>query len=187
MEQPGAYYETQDRLVTFNPDVVNPLLAGLTNPVTGQPYLGAFELVASDAQPERTLRKNPLQFAPRVGVAYRITDNTVVRAGGGTFYGAFDSPVSRWADTGNSREQQNQQHRDQCRQQPHVLHRSDQPVPDRGGQLSGPRRKIPAGAASGGPATSSTAMRRGTPDVRSSSTWPCSISSPRTCRSRSPT
>ena len=42
--------------------------------------------MASDTQPERTLRKNPLQFAPRVGVAYRITDKTVLRAGGGTFY-----------------------------------------------------------------------------------------------------
>jgi len=86
MEKPGAYFETGDRLTTFNPDAINPLLAGRTNPVTGQPYIGAFELVASDTQPERTLRKNPLQFAPRVGVAYRITDNTVLRAGGGKFY-----------------------------------------------------------------------------------------------------
>jgi Carboxypeptidase regulatory-like domain/TonB dependent receptor len=86
LEKPGAYYETEDRLVTFNPEAVNPLLAGRTNPVTGQPYLGAFELVASDVQSERTLRKNPLQFAPRVGVAYRLTDDTVIRAGGGTFY-----------------------------------------------------------------------------------------------------
>lgn len=86
VEKPGAYYETGDRLATFNPTAVNPLLAGRTNPVTGQPYVGAFELVASDTQPERTLRKNPLQFAPRVGVAYRITDRTVLRAGGGTFY-----------------------------------------------------------------------------------------------------
>src|SRR4029453_13557066 len=85
-EKPGAYFETEDRLATFNPDAVNPLLAGRTNPVTGQPYVGAFELVASDTQPERTLRKNPLQFAPRVGAAYRMTDNTVLRAGGGTFY-----------------------------------------------------------------------------------------------------
>ena len=86
LEKPGAYFETEDRLATFNPDAVNPLLAGRTNPVTGQPYVGAFELVASDTQPERTLRKNPLQFAPRVGAAYRMTDNTVLRAGGGTFY-----------------------------------------------------------------------------------------------------
>jgi hypothetical protein len=107
MEKPGAFFATDDRLVTFNPDVVNPLLAGRTNPETGQPYLGAFELVASDAQPERTLRKNPLQFAPRVGLAYRITDNTVVRAGGGTFYvpstarfpdGPTGNPVNRRAN-----------------------------------------------------------------------------------------
>ena len=86
LEKPGAYFETEDRLVTFNPDLVNPLLAGKTNPETGKPYLGAYELVASSGQAERTLRKNPLQFAPRVGVAYRLTDNTVVRAGGGTFF-----------------------------------------------------------------------------------------------------
>ena len=86
MERPGAYYETGNSLATFNPTVVNPLLAGRTNPETGQPFRGAFELVASDAQPERNLRKNPLQFAPRIGVAYRITDHTVLRAGGGTFY-----------------------------------------------------------------------------------------------------
>jgi hypothetical protein len=86
LEKPGAYSETGDSLVTFNPDLANPLLSGQTNPVTGQPYSGAFELVAGDTQPERNLRKNPLQFAPRFGVAYRMTDNTVLRAGGGTFY-----------------------------------------------------------------------------------------------------
>ena len=121
MEKPGAYFETEDRLVTFNPDVVNPLLAGRTNPVTGQPYVGAFELVASDTQPERTLRKNPLQFAPRVGVAYRLTDNTVLRGGGGTFY---VPSTARFPDgpTGNPVNQQNQQHRDQRRRQPYLLH-----------------------------------------------------------------
>ena len=86
LEKPGAFFETEDRLVTFNPDLANPLLAGKTNPETGKPYLGAYELVASSGQPERTLRKNPLQFAPRVGVAYRLGENTVLRAGGGTFY-----------------------------------------------------------------------------------------------------
>ena len=86
LESPGAYTETDDSLATFNPDLLNPLLAGRTNPETGKPFIGAFELVASDGQPERSLRKNPWQFAPRVGVAYRITDNTVLRAGGGTFY-----------------------------------------------------------------------------------------------------
>ena len=86
LESPGAYTETNDSLATFNPDLPNPLLTGRTNPETGQPFIGAFELVASDNQPERTLRKNPLQVAPRIGTAYRLTDNTVLRAGGGTFY-----------------------------------------------------------------------------------------------------
>jgi Carboxypeptidase regulatory-like domain/TonB-dependent Receptor Plug Domain len=86
LEKPGAYYETEDRLATFNPATIHPILAGQTNSMTGQPYVGAFELVASDTQPQRPLRKNPLQFAPRVGVAYRMTDHTVLRAGGGTFF-----------------------------------------------------------------------------------------------------
>ena len=54
--------------------------------MTGQPYLGAFELVNSTEQPERGLRKEVFNhLVPRVGFAYQITDNTVVRGGGGTF------------------------------------------------------------------------------------------------------
>ena len=48
-EIPGVFTEKDDNLTTFNPDVVNPLLTGITNPVTGQPFLGAFELVNTDA------------------------------------------------------------------------------------------------------------------------------------------
>ena len=72
--------------MTFNPDVVNPVLAGRTNPVTGQPYVGAFELVNSSEQPERGVRKEVFnRVVPRVGFAYQITDDTVIRGGGGTF------------------------------------------------------------------------------------------------------
>ena len=54
--------------------------------MTGQPYLGAFELVNSTEQPERGLRKEVFnRVVPRLGFAYQITDNTVVRGGGGTF------------------------------------------------------------------------------------------------------
>jgi hypothetical protein len=107
-EKPGAYYETEDRMVTFNPDVVNPLLAGRTNPVTGQPYLGAFELVNSNEQPDRRIRKNPLQWAPRFGAAYRLTENTVLRGGTGVFYtasttrfqdGPTNNPVNQRVNT----------------------------------------------------------------------------------------
>jgi hypothetical protein len=86
LERPGAYTETGDNLATFNPDLPNPLLTGRTNPETGKPFIGGFELVASDNQPERSLRKNPWQAAPRVGVAYRLKESTVLRAGGGIFY-----------------------------------------------------------------------------------------------------
>jgi hypothetical protein len=85
-EIPGTFSEKDDRIVTFNPEVVNPVLAGQTNPVTGQPYRGAFELVNSDEQPERGVRKEVFnRVAPRVGFAYQITDRTVVRGGAGTF------------------------------------------------------------------------------------------------------
>jgi hypothetical protein len=85
-EIPGVYTERDDNLATFNPNVVNPLLAGRTNPETGQPFMGAFELVASDEQPERGLRKERFGIvAPRFGVAYQLTDKTVLRGGGGTF------------------------------------------------------------------------------------------------------
>jgi hypothetical protein len=85
-EIPGVFSEKDDRIVTFNPDVVNPVLAGRTNPVTGQPYRGAFGLVNSDEQPERGVRKEVFnRIVPRVGFAYQITDSTVVRGGAGTF------------------------------------------------------------------------------------------------------
>ncbi|MGD9904195.1 MAG: TonB-dependent receptor, partial [Vicinamibacterales bacterium] len=85
-EIPGVYTDRDDNLATFNPDVINPLLGGVVNPVTGQPFLGAFELVNSDTQPDRGLRKNPLNLVvPRVGIAYQLTPNTVIRAGGGKF------------------------------------------------------------------------------------------------------
>jgi hypothetical protein len=85
-EIPGVYSERDDRIVSFDPTVVNPVLAGRTNPVTGQPYLGAFELVNSSGQPQHGLRNEPFgRVVPRAGFAYQITKNTVVRAGGGTF------------------------------------------------------------------------------------------------------
>ena len=85
-EIPGVFTEKDDNLSTFNPDVVNPLLTGVTNPVTGQPFLGAFELVNTDERPGRGMRKNPLDLVvPRLGFAYQLTPGTVIRGGGGKF------------------------------------------------------------------------------------------------------
>ena len=98
LEKPGAYFETEDRLVTFNPDVVNPLLAGRTNPVTGQPYLGAFELVASDTATgahaeEKSL---PVCAACRRGVSHHGQYGPARRWR--DVLRALDSTISGWAD-----------------------------------------------------------------------------------------
>jgi hypothetical protein len=85
LEIPGVFTEKDDLLTTFNPEKVNPLLTGINNPVTGQPFLGAFELVNTPDRPGRGMRKNPLQLAPRLGFAYQLTPGTVVRGGGGRF------------------------------------------------------------------------------------------------------
>src|SRR4029453_11626002 len=77
-EIPGVFSERDGRIVTFNPDAVNPVLAGRTNPVTAQPFKGAFELVDSTEQPESGLRKEVFtRVVPRGGFAYQITQNTV--------------------------------------------------------------------------------------------------------------
>jgi hypothetical protein len=84
-EIPGVYTERFDRLVNFDPTIPNPVLAGRT--INGNPVLGAFVLVNTPAHPERGLRPEHYRlFAPRIGAAYRLTDKTVVRLGGGIFY-----------------------------------------------------------------------------------------------------
>ena len=128
-EIPGVFSEKDDRIVTFNPEVVNPVVAGRTNPVTGQPYRGAFELVNSDEQPERGVRKEVFnRVAPRVGFAYQITDST----GGARRRRHVHYAVNREIPGRRQRARHpaHEYHRDQRRQQPHVLHRHEQPVPD---------------------------------------------------------
>jgi hypothetical protein len=84
-EIPGVYIERFNRQATFNPIEPNPALANIK--VNGQSVLGAFDLVNTSNHPEAGL--NPEQyklFAPRIGIAYRLNNKTVVRTGGGIFY-----------------------------------------------------------------------------------------------------
>jgi hypothetical protein len=84
-EIPGVYRERFGRQATFNSAEPNPALSNVK--VNGQPVLGAFDLTGTPNHPEDGL--NPEHyglFAPRLGLAYRLTDKTVVRAGGGMFY-----------------------------------------------------------------------------------------------------
>jgi hypothetical protein len=84
-EIPGVYRERYDRQAVFNPTELNPALKGVL--VSGNPVIGAFDLVNSPLHPEKGL--NPEHYglvAPRIGLAYRLSDRTVIRTGGGVFY-----------------------------------------------------------------------------------------------------
>jgi hypothetical protein len=63
----GNYYVEQHELAWAGP-----------NPVTGQPANAPRSLMNPDYR----------NFAPRLGLAYQLTPNTVIRAGGGYFYNA---------------------------------------------------------------------------------------------------
>lgn len=101
-EIPGVYTERYDRLVAFDPTAANSALQGVT--VNGAPVKGAFALVNSDPHPERGIRPEHYGlFAPRVGLAYRLTSRTVIRTGGGIFFspanvqfpeGPYGNPVN---------------------------------------------------------------------------------------------
>lgn len=94
----GLRYENQrpateryNRLTYFDPNAVNPLSTAY-----GSTLHGAFEYANSNNryawEPEN------LDFAPRIGIAYRVSDKLVARVGTGLFYSpasamiSFDSP-----------------------------------------------------------------------------------------------
>jgi hypothetical protein len=84
-EIPGVYKERFNRQVTFNFTEPNPALEGVT--VNGKPVLGAFDLVKSPNHPEAGLNPEAYNLiAPRLGIAYRLNDKTVIRTGGGVFF-----------------------------------------------------------------------------------------------------
>jgi len=84
-EIPGVWLERYDRQGFFNPSEVNPVLSGIT--VQGHPVMGAFDLVNSSKHSERGLYPEQWRLvAPRLGIAYRVTDRTVIRTGAGIFF-----------------------------------------------------------------------------------------------------
>jgi outer membrane receptor protein involved in Fe transport len=110
-DQPGIYSDANDNDTVFLPNAAAPVTAnGKTvssyiNPATGQsqPLLGLLSLVNSPAWPSR--REDNLHwklFSPRVGFAYRMTEQSVIRAGYGISYlppslsqdGPLASPVN---------------------------------------------------------------------------------------------
>jgi hypothetical protein len=86
-EIPGVWTERYNRIASFNPSEVNPTLAANGIKVNGQPVKGALDFVLSSQHPNKGMRTEHFKlFAPRVGIAYRLNDKTVIRTGGGIYY-----------------------------------------------------------------------------------------------------
>ncbi len=93
-DQPSMYSEAQNRDTVFLPNLATNVgtLNSYTKPITGgtQQTRGVLALVASPAWPSQ--REDNLHwklFAPRVGLAYRLNEQTVIRAGYGLSYLPF--------------------------------------------------------------------------------------------------
>jgi hypothetical protein len=77
---PGLRYEALDRFRSFEPTVRNPEV-GRLGAIVGAAGQGGLQAA------ERTLAKpDHSDWGPRVGFAYSLNDNTVVRGGGGIYY-----------------------------------------------------------------------------------------------------
>jgi hypothetical protein len=86
-------YEKHDRLSQFDPSLPNPAANG---------YPGALRFLGKGAGREgnRNLFNNAGGWGPRLGFAYQIADKTVIRAGGGIFYGTNKAPGLGGANNG---------------------------------------------------------------------------------------
>ncbi|RZU42444.1 TonB-dependent receptor [Edaphobacter modestus] len=83
-EIPGVWRERNQLMATFNPTEVNPVLGNVS--INGRAITGAYDLVNSPQHPDKGLRgENFSNFSPRLGLAFRPDDKTVIRAGWGKF------------------------------------------------------------------------------------------------------
>jgi hypothetical protein len=84
----GVRYENQrpaterfNRMEYFNTNVVNPISSQI-----GYKVLGGFEYTGINGNDRYAWPPNNLDFAPRAGVAFKITDKLVARAGAGIYF-----------------------------------------------------------------------------------------------------
>lgn len=96
----GLRYENQrpaterhNRLMFFDPNVVNPISNAFSPAygetiaqVFGHPLMGAFEYAGQNGNGRYAWAPDNTNFAPRAGFAFRITDKLVARAGAGIFF-----------------------------------------------------------------------------------------------------
>ena len=78
-DYPGSFKEKNDSATVFLPSVTDPLGAKV-----GLNLKGTVALTNSSLWPDRLIRQaNYKRFGPRIGLAYRLNDRTVIRAGYG--------------------------------------------------------------------------------------------------------
>ncbi|MGA8028019.1 MAG: carboxypeptidase-like regulatory domain-containing protein, partial [Bryobacteraceae bacterium] len=96
----GVRYENQrpateryNRLTYFDLGVVNPISTAVSplynepiSQVFGRPLTGGFEYAGTNGNGRYGWYPNNHDFAPRVGIAYKITDRLVARLGAGIFF-----------------------------------------------------------------------------------------------------
>jgi outer membrane receptor protein involved in Fe transport len=90
----GVRYEYQSPFVEQNDRVANFVID------TADPAFGTVIFPRSDSIEDRSFRKRDFNnFAPRIGLAYQLDSNTVIRAGYGIFYlGTFTLPTGATPD-----------------------------------------------------------------------------------------
>lgn len=82
LELNPAFYEKHDRLSFFDPDLANPTANGL-------PGALRFAGTGSGRTGQRSFFNAQKGYGPRAGLAYQLAQNTVIRAGYGTFYSNY--------------------------------------------------------------------------------------------------
>lgn len=87
-EQMGTWSERYDRLSVLQPDVANDFTG-----VAGLNLRGRISLVNTPENPSRNNQKLGNLFSPRFGLAYRLSNKTVLRTGYGMFWIPNDT---RW-------------------------------------------------------------------------------------------
>ena len=88
---PGSWAERHGVGAVFDPSAPNPLAQ-----TTGLPLMGVAALFGSPLDPSNHLYNPDYKlFAPRVGVAYRLTPGTVIRAGYAISYTPLDTTLTQ--------------------------------------------------------------------------------------------
>jgi len=87
-DQPGVYSEANNNDTVFRPNQPSPL-GSFFNPVTGKKQELSGNVALVDTSAWSSQREDELHwklFSPRIGLAYRVTDRTVLRAAYGISY-----------------------------------------------------------------------------------------------------